>query len=123
MPDLRRSRLFKPIGWLQTVAWKAIMSVGLPVALGLALALGIALHFARPAPPRQVVLAAGPQGGAYHDFAERYARVLAREGIRVEIRATAGARQNYKLLREGAEGVDAAFVRSGIGSVEEAPEL
>src|SRR5215831_14071356 len=54
----------------------------------------IALHFVRPAPPRQVVMATGARDGAYYQFGLRYQTLLAREGIQLDVRETAGAIEN-----------------------------
>ena len=79
-----------------------------------ALALLVAAYFVLdPAPPRRVVLATGPEGTAYAEFGKRYAAELARYGIRVEQRASLGARDNLRLLRDAKEQVDLGFVQGG----------
>jgi TRAP-type uncharacterized transport system substrate-binding protein len=80
------------------------------VLLALAL-LAVAYWVLDPSPPRHVVLATGPDHEAYAEFGQRYAKQLARHGIRVELRPTAGAAENLQLLREGK--VDVAFVQGG----------
>ncbi|MFT3665246.1 TAXI family TRAP transporter solute-binding subunit [Piscinibacter sp.] len=66
-----------------------------------------------PNPPKKVVLATGAEQGAYAEFGKRYAALLARHGIRVELRGTAGAAENLQLLRDEDSGVDLAFVQGG----------
>jgi TRAP-type uncharacterized transport system substrate-binding protein len=66
-----------------------------------------------PAPPPRVVLATGPEQGAYAEFGLAYARLLARHGIAVELRATDGAADNLRLLRDARSGIDLAFVQGG----------
>ena len=68
-----------------------------------------------PAPPRTVVMATGSEQGAYAEFGKRYATELARYGIKVELRTTAGAAENRRLLRDANSGVDIAFMQSGAG--------
>ena len=68
-----------------------------------------------PTPPRTVVLATGSEQGAYAEFGKRYATELARFGIKVELRTTAGAAENRRLLRDANSGVDIAFMQSGAG--------
>jgi TRAP-type uncharacterized transport system substrate-binding protein len=80
------------------------------IALGALVAAYWALD---PTPPRQVVLATGPEHSAYARFGERYAAELAGFGIEVALRATAGAAQNRRLLRDPKEKVDLAFVQGG----------
>ena len=48
----------------------------------------VAYQFVDPAPPDRLVIAGGPEEGAYARFAERYRTILGRQGIRLEIRHT-----------------------------------
>jgi len=82
------------------------------VLLALALLAG-AYWLLDPTPPKRMVLATGPERSDYAEFGARYAKLLAREGIRVELRTTQGAAENLALLRDPASGVDAAFVQGG----------
>jgi TRAP-type uncharacterized transport system substrate-binding protein len=66
-----------------------------------------------PLPPRHFVIAAGIAGSGYDNFARRYARILARDGIDLEIRNTAGAVENLDLLRDPASKVQAALTTLG----------
>jgi TRAP-type uncharacterized transport system substrate-binding protein len=75
--------------------------------------LGVAYWVLDPAPPKKVVLATGPEQGAYAEFGKRYAQVLKGYGIQVELRSTQGAAENLKLLRSADSGVDLAFVQGG----------
>src|SRR3989442_2952632 len=73
-----------------------------------------------PTPPRHVVLATGAPQGAYAQFGKRYADLLKGYGIKVELRATDGAAENLKLLRDPNSGVDIAFVQGGADEREDA---
>lgn len=75
--------------------------------------LGLAYVVLDPAPPKKVVLATGPDQGAYAEFGKRYAAALKKRGITVELRSTQGAAENLRLLRDPASGVDVAFVQGG----------
>ena len=70
-----------------------------------------AYQFVDPAPPKHIVLATGGTQGAYHFFGQQYRDALAKEGITVELRTTAGSLENIELLRGGE--ADAAFVQGG----------
>ncbi|HEY5898648.1 MAG TPA: TAXI family TRAP transporter solute-binding subunit [Burkholderiales bacterium] len=88
------------------------------IAWGPFFVLGVALLVAAyflldPTPPRKVVLATGPEQSAYAEFGRRYAAELKRYGIEVELRQTLGSRDNLRLLRDGKERVDLAFVQGG----------
>ncbi|MDZ7651433.1 MAG: TAXI family TRAP transporter solute-binding subunit [Burkholderiaceae bacterium] len=84
-----------------------------PFVLLALLLLWIAFKVLQPTPPKKVVLATGPEQGAYAEFGKRYAEELKRFGIDVELRTTAGAAENLKLLRDQSSGVDIAFMQGG----------
>jgi len=67
-------------------------------------------------PPRRIVMATGPEGGTYYVVGERYRDALAREGIKVELRPTAGSVENLTLLRDSDSAVSVAFVQGGISA-------
>ncbi|MEI8262016.1 MAG: TAXI family TRAP transporter solute-binding subunit, partial [Actinomycetes bacterium] len=73
--------------------------------------------------PRAIVMATGPAGGSYAALGERYREILARYGLRVELRATEGDGENLALLQDPASGVSVAFLQSGITSEEGSPGL
>lgn len=91
-----------------------LVTAGPFVLIALAL-LALAYFALDPTPPKKVVLATGPDQGAYSEFGKRYAAALKQRGIKVELRATQGAAENLKLLRDPASGVDLAFVQGGAG--------
>ncbi len=73
--------------------------------------IGWSLRYMDPFPPRRIVLATGQPDGAYDTFGREYQRRLAREGLRVEIRRTAGSLENLERLLRGE--ADVAFVQGG----------
>ena len=91
----------------------------LPLGALFALVIGLASQWISPLPPRSIVLAAGPKGGMYESFAERYRDLLAHEGISVEVVATRGSVHNLELLRAAPRRIDAALVQGGVGSAGE----
>jgi TRAP-type uncharacterized transport system substrate-binding protein len=84
-----------------------------PFLLVAVVLLGLAYWVLDPNPPNRVVLATGPDQGAYAEFSKRYATLLKQHGIRVDLRATQGAAENLALLRDDASNVDLAFVQGG----------
>jgi TRAP-type uncharacterized transport system substrate-binding protein len=76
-----------------------------------------------PTPPRHLTMATGPEGGASAVIGQRYRAALARAGIDVRLRATAGSVENLTLLRDPGSGVSVAFLQAGITSAAEAPDL
>lgn len=72
-----------------------------------------AYQFVDPAPPREIVLATGEAGGAYQSYGARYAEILGRNGVSVQLKTTAGSVENLALLAADT-GVHLAFVQSGL---------
>src|SRR4029077_3748735 len=71
------------------------------LALIVVLAFLAAYHFVEPPPPKVLRVATGGKDGAYYAFGQKYARLLARDGIALEVVATAGSVENLDLLRKG----------------------
>jgi TRAP transporter TAXI family solute receptor len=82
-----------------------------PTAVLVAIACAVAYLVVDPEPPRRVVLATGQDNSAYEEFGRKYAAVLARDGIRVELQRSLGSADNLQRLQRGQ--VDIAFVQSG----------
>ena len=83
----------------------------------------IAYQFVEPAPPSRIVMSTGGTDGAYHRFAERYARALARDGVTVELKTSAGSVENVSRLVDEASPVEVALVQGGVSSAKQHPEL
>lgn len=91
------------------------------ILIGVAALVG-AYFFLDPAPPKRVVLATGPETGAYAAFGARYQEELKRFGIQVALRPTNGSRENIRLLRDAKEDVQLAFVQGGANESQRAQE-
>jgi len=90
-----------------------------PAMLITALGFIVALQFVKPAPPRHIVMATGTEEGAYFRFGLHYREILARSGIELELRTTAGTYENLRLLEDPTEPVEVAFLQGGAGSERE----
>ena len=94
-------------------SWKPLVIV-LPWAAIVLAVLYIIYRLVDPLPPRHLAIAAGAAGSGYDNFARQYARILARDGVELEVRNSAGAVENLDLLRDAASGVQAALATFGI---------
>lgn len=72
-------------------------------------------------PPKSLRIATGAENGAYHAFAQRYTRLLADDGISVEVVPTAGSVENLALLRKGE--VTLALVQGGSAADKDREQL
>src|SRR5262245_60293140 len=101
---------------IKRVAWRDLaVSLG-PVLLVSGLAIWVAVHFVRPAPPRTIVITSGPEGSVNHTNAERYRKILARNGITVEVLPSEGSLENLKRLVDPTSRVDVGFVQGGLST-------
>lgn len=92
-----------------------------PGTLFVILSFVVAYQFVQPAPPRHIVIATGQPEGSYYHFGEKYRHILARDGIDLEVRVTAGAVENLQLLEAGE--VDVAFLQGGLGTLAQSKGL
>jgi TRAP-type uncharacterized transport system substrate-binding protein len=76
-----------------------------------------------PAPPSHIIIAGGPKGGSYEQYALKYREILARSHVKVDVRTTDGAAENLKLLEDSTSGVVAGFVLGGIAKGVKAPDV
>jgi TRAP-type uncharacterized transport system substrate-binding protein len=67
-----------------------------------------------PLPSNTITMACGPAGSSYAVFGERYQKLLAKEGIKLNLRTTAGGVENLDLLSDPKSGVQVGFVEGGI---------
>jgi TRAP-type uncharacterized transport system substrate-binding protein len=81
----------------------------------------ILLRFIFPAPPQNLRIAAGSQGGYFHQVASSYQTALAKEGISLEIVETKGALDNLQLVKDGK--ADFALTHDGLSQAKDEPQL
>ena len=94
-------RLWKP--WGIVLPWTAIVL----------LVLYIAYRFVDPLPPRHLAIAAGIPGTGYDVFARQYARILARDGVDLEVHNYDSAIHHFDVLRDATSPVQAALTTFG----------
>lgn len=82
-----------------------------------------ALDYFVPSPPSKITIATAFKGSTFDYFGQRYRERLARAGVKVELRETAGGVENLRLLQDPKSGVQIAFVTGDISDSSHAPEL
>jgi len=65
-------------------------------------------------PPHRIVMATGPEGSAYEEDGKRYQAALAKAGVEVQLRSTAGSVETAALLRDPHSGVSAGLMQGGV---------
>jgi TRAP transporter TAXI family solute receptor len=100
---------------------RRLLVVGLILLLA---ALGWALAAVlKPAIQRTIVITTGADKGIYRGFADRYAPILKREGITLDIRGSSGSVENYQRLKNPDSEYEVGFIQSGTTSPKETDGL
>ncbi len=86
-----------------------------PTIVLIAAAFWLTFRFVQPAPPGSLMMSTGAADGAYHRFALRYQEILARDGVRLDLKPSAGSVENLARLKDDNAGVDVGFVQGGLG--------
>jgi TRAP transporter TAXI family solute receptor len=97
---------------LFATAWWIVLIVGLGFI--------VAYQFVEPAPPSRIVFTTGGDSGAYYHFAKRYAAILARKGVTLDVRSSAGSLENLQRLARGE--ADIGLVQGGVIEPPEDPD-
>ena len=97
--------------------------VALPLLALVVAAFWVAYRFVKPAPPDSFVIATGRADGAYQAVGARYAERLARHGIRVVLKPSAGSVENLQQLVDPRSNVEVGFVQAGTGDADDYPGL
>lgn len=95
-----------------------IGAIVLLAALGWAVAIIL-----KPAIQRTIVITTGADNGIYRGFANRYAPILKRDGITLDIRSSSGSVENYQRLTNPDSDYEVGFVQSGTTSPKETDHL
>jgi len=121
MPDIdKRPTLARRIA---SASWRDLLIVGLPTVLVAAAAVGVAIKAASFAPPKTIHFVSGPDGSSFRNQADKYQKILARHGVKLEILSSRGAVDNLDKLANHAVKVDVGFVQGGLAEGRDLPHL
>jgi TRAP-type uncharacterized transport system substrate-binding protein len=67
----------------------------------------------KPGPPKTIVVTTGAVDSGYHMFAQRYREILARDGVTLDLRVSAGSQENVGRLLDDKSGVEVGFFQGG----------
>ncbi len=88
--------------------------VAIMAACIVAISLFYAWKWLKPTVPKTLVIAAGAKSGAYAQYADQYAKLLAADGVKLEVRYTNGSVENIAALRDLNSDVQIAMLQTGI---------
>jgi TRAP transporter TAXI family solute receptor len=114
--NIRRIASIRPLARLVGVSPRdLVLTIG-PLVLITVAVIGAAYWFLRPAPPDTITITSGPSGSTFRLTAEKYRKILARNGIKLKILPSEGSLDNLKKLNNPAYQVDVGFVQGGVAA-------
>ncbi len=103
--------------------WRELTWILLPIALLIAGAFALAYQFVGPAPPREVTMTTGSDKGAYHAFGKKYAERLAKAGVKLTLKPSAGTLENLSRLTDTNAPVHIGLIQGGLANATTHPGL
>ncbi|MBW1984957.1 MAG: ABC transporter substrate-binding protein [Deltaproteobacteria bacterium] len=94
-----------------------------PAVLFAIIGVVFAYQFVDPAPPRRISIGTGSPEDATFTYGKAYSKLLAKDGVTLEVRSTAGSAENIKLLEADSGGVDVAIVQGGMAPLAHKNDL
>src|SRR5258708_26697362 len=108
--DPKRFKHLRNLQLPVTVSWRDLLVIVVCVLLRAALSAWLAVKFIGPAPPNSIVMLTGPKESSYYSVADRYAKIIARSGVKLQIVETGGAQDNLRRLADRQVRADVGFV-------------
>ena len=81
------------------------------ISLGL---IGALFFFVHSAPPKIITITSGPEGSIFYSNAVKYAGLLKRQGVKLNILTSQGSLDNLQRLDDPSVKVDVGFVQGGV---------
>jgi TRAP-type uncharacterized transport system substrate-binding protein len=104
----------RPMARFVGVSLRDLMVTSAPIILITLVAIWAAYWFVRPAPPDTITITSGPPGSTFLLTAEKYRKVLARDGVKLKVLPSAGSLDNLTRLNDPKFRVDVGFVQGGV---------
>jgi NMT1 family protein len=103
---------------MQFIRWQRFRVLTILGIVGIG---SLALIYFIPAPPSKVVMATAFKGASFEYYGRQYQEIFARSHVELELRETAGAVENLKLLQNPNSDVQIAFVTGGLSDAKHEP--
>jgi NMT1-like family len=79
--------------------------------------------FIRSAPPKTIIMTSGDNDSMFYKIADKYAKVLARNGVKLKIIKSEGSLENLERLSNLSYRVDVGFVQAGLAKGQKIDKL
>ncbi len=114
--NIRKVASIRPLARFVGVTPRDLVFTIGPLVLITAVVIAATFWFLRPAPPDTIIITSGPKGSTFRLTAEKYRKILARNGVKVKILPSEGSLDNLKKLNNPAIHVDVGFVQGGVAA-------
>lgn len=106
----------RPLARLVGLSLRDLLVTVVPLVLVTVVVIVAAFWFVRPSPPDTIIITSGPDGSTFQVTAEKYRKILARNGVKLQILRSEGSLDNLKKLNNPAYTVDVGFVQGGVSA-------
>ena len=100
--------------WLLGISWRDLAVTVGPILLLTLVAIGAGFWYVQPAPPNTLTITSGLESSTFRTTAEKYQKILARNGVKLKILPSEGSLENLKRLNDPSFHVDVGFVQGGV---------
>ncbi len=104
----------RPMARFIGVSVRDLLITAGPMVLITLIVIVIAYLFVRPAPPDTITITSGPAGSNFQLTAQKYQKILARNGVKLKVLPSEGSLDNLRKLANPKVQVDIGFVQSGV---------
>jgi len=114
--DKSKIASIRPLARFSEITFRDLAVTAGPLVLITAIVIVAAYWYVRPAPPNTITILSGPTGSIFQRTAEKYRKILARNGVKLQILPSEGSVDNLKKLNDPAVRVDVGFVQGGVST-------
>jgi len=97
-------------------------SLSATIFMGLVIIIAL-FWFFHSAPPKTIIFSSGDDGTSFQRNAEKYAKILARNGVKLKILKSEGSLENLERLNNPSFKVDVGFVQTGVAKGQNISKL
>jgi len=98
------------------ISWRDLAISFGPILLISAAAIYLAVRLIQPAPPSTLTMSAGTKGSSFWNDAQQYKKILARNGVTLNVLESQGSLDNLQKLEDPKVNVDVGFVQGGMSA-------
>jgi hypothetical protein len=94
--------------------WRDLAWSSVPFVLLFAAMVALLVWLVDPAPPRTITMSTGPHDSSFMQISAEYSKILARNGVKLQLLESDGSVQNLQRLLDPKQHVDLALVQGGV---------